>query len=147
MIVIMDAEDTAVREVVPDACALTSGVLVSIADNLLRAAIETTLRVEPCERAALFAVQLAAIEARVKEHPEERPWTFSAHSGTDGSSIFRGGTGRSIVVDPAGTLWRARSLEDFDTEYEIANGDCRITSLTPRYDEMHRYELGSTAQH
>ncbi len=75
------------------------------------------------------------------QRPEERPWTFTELSGTDGSRIFRGGTGHSLVVDPEGTLWRARSYEDFLTEYTIAGNECTISSLTPVYEEMRRYPL------
>jgi hypothetical protein len=45
-------------------------------------------------------------------HPAERPWTCTIYTGTDGSRIFRGGIGHSLVIDPDGRLWRARSYED-----------------------------------
>src|SRR5205814_1730158 len=112
-----DAEHSAPAEGPGAESALTSCVLTSAADGLLRDAIETTLRAEPRTRANLFEQMLRQVEDFMKQHPRERSWSFSVFTGTDGSRIFRGGTGRSIVVDPAGTLWRARSYEDFDTTY------------------------------
>jgi hypothetical protein len=120
---------------------LTSGVSTSPADALLREAIAKTLEAEPQERAELFTQLLREIEDFIKRHPEERPWTFSMFTGTDGSRIFRGGVGRSIVIDPAGAMWRARNYEDFDTEYTITATDCTIASLSPRYELMQRYPL------
>lgn len=72
-------------------------------------------------------------------HPEERPWTCKAYDGTDGSAIFRGGVGHSLVVDPAGRLWRAGSYEDFDTTYRFTDGSCEIDTLTPLYAQMREY--------
>lgn len=125
-----------------DTSPLTSGVLVSRGDGLLREAIESTLRLPPEARASHFEKLLREIETFANDHPEERRWKFSVYTGTDGSRIFRGGTGRSLVVDPSGALWRARSYEDFDTTYDSIDNDCRITSLTPRYEQMRRYPLG-----
>ena len=113
----------------------------SPADGLLRDAIQTALRAEPHGRGELFARLLDDIEAFMKQRPEERPWTYSAFTGTDGSRIFRGAVGRSIVIDPDGTMWRARSYEDFDTKYNITKNECRIESLTPIFDAMERYAL------
>jgi hypothetical protein len=120
---------------------LTSCVLTSPADGLLRDAIDITLRADPRTRAKLFEQLLRQIEDFMKQHPNDRPWSFSVYTGTDGSRIFRGGTGRSIVLDPAGTMWRARSYEDFETTYIVTNNECRITSLTPHYEQMRRYPL------
>lgn len=120
---------------------LASCVATSPADALLRDAIDATLRAEPRVRQELFARLLDEIEEFMRQHPEERPWTYTTFTGTDGSCIFRGATGRSIVVDPYGTMWRARSYEDFDTQYVIANNECRIASLTPLYEQMRRYPL------
>ena len=120
---------------------LHSCVSWSPADDLLRDAIQTALRADPPARGELFARLLDDIEAYMKQRPEERPWTYTAFVGTDGSRIFRGAVGRSIVIDPAGTMWRARSYEDFDTAYEIAGNECRIVALTPIYETMQRYEL------
>jgi hypothetical protein len=122
---------------------VSSCALTSPADDLLREAILTALTAEPDTRAQLFAKLLHEIEEFVSRRPEERPWKFSIFTGTDGSRIFRGGTGRSIVIDPFGTMWKARSYEDFDTTYTITKTDCTIASLAPLYEQMRRY--GSTA--
>ncbi|HEY6140639.1 MAG TPA: hypothetical protein VI670_23035 [Thermoanaerobaculia bacterium] len=120
---------------------LITGVLTSPADAMLRDAIASALQAEPHARAALFARLLDEIEEFMRAHPEERPWTYAAFTGTDGSHIFRGATGRSIVIDPHGTMWRARNYEDFDTTYDITPASCTIASLTPRYEQMQRYPL------
>ena len=53
--------------------------------------------------------------------------------------MFRAGIGHSLVIDPAGRQWRARSYEDFDTRYvETATGS-RSPTLTPRYAEAREY--------
>ena len=115
---------------------LVSFVLTSAADPLLRDAIAETLRAEPHARAALFEQRLREIEELMQSRPDEMPFKFWAFTGTDGSRIFRGRAGRSIVIDPAGALWRARSYEDFDTTYTITDSGCSIDSLTPRYEQM-----------
>ena len=73
------------------------------------------------------------------QHPEERPWTCTVYTGTDGSRIFRGGVGHSLVIDPQGCLWRARSYEDFETTYTFPEGGCEIATLTPLYGQMREY--------
>jgi hypothetical protein len=118
---------------------LTSGVSTSAAEPLLSAAIARTLDAQPQARAALFAALVTEIEAYMRAHPEERPWTCTRYTGTDGSQIFRGGVGHSLVIDPAGTLWRARSYEDFDTTYRFVGNDCVIDTLTPKYAQMRPY--------
>jgi hypothetical protein len=75
--------------------------------------------------------------------PNERPWTFSEIVGTDGSRIFRGGVGHSLVVDPGGEIWLARSYEDFETEYTVTETDCHIASLTPLYREMRCFSISA----
>lgn len=115
---------------------LTSGVLFSPADALLSHAIAETLRVVPGARAERFAALVAAIELSVMEQIPERPWTATRFLGTDGSHIFRGGVGHSLVIDSAGRMWRARSYEDFDTTYRLAEDTCEIASLTPKYWQM-----------
>jgi dihydrofolate reductase len=125
---------------------LVSGVLTSPADAMLSHAIARTLEAQPAERARLFARLVREIEDFMRAHPAERPWTCNLHIGTDGSHIFRGGVGHSLVVDPAGRLWRARSYEDFDTTYRFENGTCEIDQLTPRYDQMREYLAGRTIQ-
>jgi hypothetical protein len=118
---------------------LQSAVSTSPADEMLSRAIDATLRAPLGERAALFGRLVAEIAAYMAEHPEERPWTCTVYSGTDGSHIFRGGVGHSLVIDPAGRLWRARSYEDFDTVYQFEGNDCRIAALTPLYSQMREY--------
>jgi hypothetical protein len=62
------------------------------------------------------------------------------YAGTDGSTIFRGGVGHSLVIDPDGRLWRGRSYEDFETMYRFESGTCRIDTLTPLYGQMREYQ-------
>src|SRR5262245_60746589 len=118
---------------------LQSGVLVSPADAMLGHAISETLRAPASDRARVFERFVREIETFMAAHPAERPWTCRIYTGTDGSRIFRGGIGHSLVVDPDGRLWRARSYEDFDTTYSFDDGECRIASLTPRYELMREY--------
>lgn len=118
---------------------LQSGVLTSPADPMLSRAISETLRAPAHERARLFAILIAEIESYMAAHPEERPWTCTVYSGTDGSKIFRGGIGHSLVIDPEGHLWRARSYEDFETTYRFSGGGCEIDTLTPLYHQMREY--------
>lgn len=118
---------------------LRSGVLISPADELLGRAIGATLAAAPSDRAALFEWLAREIESFMAARPSERPWTCIVYTGTDGSRIFRGGVGHSLVIDPGGRLWRARSYEDFETTYAFDGGDCRIASLTPLYPQMREY--------
>ena len=115
---------------------LVSFVLTSPADPLLRDAVAETLRAEPAARAALFEQRLREIEAFMQSRPDEMPFKFWAFTGTDGSRIFRGRAGQSIVIDSAGALWRARSYEDFDTTYTITESGCSIDTLTPHESEV-----------
>ena len=109
-------------------------------EPLFARAIEATLQVSPEERAGLFE-KLTKEIAEVTTAPGSgmKPWTCSIHDGTDGSRIFRGGTGLSLVVDPQGRLWRARSYEDFETTYTITLNSCEIDTLTPIYALMKEY--------
>ena len=118
---------------------LRSGVLTSPADGMLSRAIAQTLEAPPADRADLFARLVGDIEDFMTQHPQERPWTCRLYIGTDGSSIFRGGVGHSLVVDSAGRLWRARSYEDFDTTYRFVGASCEIDTLTPLYGQMVEY--------
>jgi hypothetical protein len=118
---------------------LQSGVLTSPADPMLAEAISLTLAAAPAERAALFLERVRAIEAYMAAHPEERPWTCTVYTGTDGSTIFRGGVGHSLVIDGAGRLWRARSHEDFATTWRFTADSCVIDTLTPLYPQMREY--------
>jgi hypothetical protein len=118
---------------------LQSGVLMSLAEPLLGAAIARTLAASPGERRDLLASLVGEIVTFMVAHPEERPWTCTVYTGTDGCAIFRGGVGHSLVIDPAGRLWRARSYEDFQTTYRFRDGSCEIDTLTPLYSQMHEY--------
>ena len=115
---------------------LRSGVLTSAADPMLGAAIAQTLDAPAHERGELFGRLVREIERFMAEHPEERPWTCTVFAGTDGSTIFRGGVGHSLIIDPSGRLWRGRSYEDFETGYRFEGGTCVISSLTPLYVQM-----------
>lgn len=131
----------------PDTCfdstdeSIVSGIVTSPADALLREAIMTALRMEPEQRSGFLAIRLPEIKAFMEERPSERPWTFSEFVSTDGSRVFRDGIGHSLVVDPQGGLWRARSYEDFLTTYNISDRECSIATLTPLYEGMRRYTL------
>lgn len=118
---------------------LQSGVLTSPADALLAQAIATTLAAAPQERGTLFEGLVMELQAYMAARPHERPWTCTCFTGTDGSRVFRGGIGHSLVIDPAGRLWRARSYEDFDTTYTLTPKTCEIDTLTPLYAQMREY--------
>ena len=119
--------------------ALQSGVLSSPADGMLGRAIARALEAPMADRAHLFQSLVQEIEAFMAAHPEERPWTCTVFTGTDGSRIFRGGIGLSIAIDPGGRLWRARSYEDFETTYTLTRTSCEIATLTPLYSLMLEY--------
>ena len=118
---------------------LQSGVLTSAAEPLLSAAIAEALAVPAEGRAQLFERHMREIEIFMAGRPEERPWTCQFYQGTDGSAIFRGGVGHSLVIDPNGRVWRARSYEDFDTTYRFTENTCEIDTLTPLYSQMREY--------
>lgn len=122
--------------------ALQSGVLSSPAEPMLSRAIAQTLGAPAEARVQLFTELVREIERFMTQHPEERPWTCTIYTGTDGSTIFRGGIGHSLVLDPGGRLWRARSYEDFDTTYRFVDRSCEIDTLTPRYEHMREYLPG-----
>ncbi len=123
----------------PPPATLQSGVSTSPADAMLRDAIAEALAAPPADRAPLFSRLVLRIEEYMAQHPEERPWTCTRYVGTDGSSIFRGGIGHSLVIDPEGRLWRARSYEDFETTYAFIGTSCEIDTLTPIYAGMREY--------
>ena len=106
---------------------------------MLGRAICETLRAPASDRARLFEQLVREIESYMAAHPEERPWTCTVYTGTDGSRIFRGGIGHSLVIDPEGRLWRARSYEDFETTYTLTERTCEIRTLTPLFDQMREY--------
>jgi hypothetical protein len=117
-----------------------AGTQSTTGEELFSKAIAVTLQAPPSERAALFQ-KLTAEIAAVTTAPDSgmRSWRCSVHEGTDGSRIFRGGEGSSVVIDTAGRLWRARSYEDFQTTYTITATSCEIDTLTPVYTEMREY--------
>lgn len=119
---------------------LQSGVLTSPADDLLSQAIAAALDAAPAERCCLFERLIQRILEYMAARPEERPWSCSFFTGTDGSRVFRGGVGHSLVIDPQGRLWRARSYEDFDTTYTLTPTTCEIATLTPLYPQMREYQ-------
>lgn len=119
---------------------LQSGVLSSPADAMLGHAIAETLKAPAGDRAQLFEQFVGEIERFMATRPAERPWTCRVYIGTDGSRIFRGGIGHSLVIDPSGRLWRARSYEDFETTYRFNDGKCEIDTLAPLYEQMREYQ-------
>lgn len=118
---------------------LQSAILTSPADPMLSEAIARTLAAPPAERARLFGELVREIEAFMAAHPQERPWTCTVFQGADASVIFRGGVGHSLVIDPKGRLWRARSYEDFLTSYRFTDRSCEIDTLMPLYGQMREY--------
>lgn len=106
---------------------------------MLGRAIARTLAALPAERARLFGELVREIEAFMVAHPAERPWTCTVFEGADASVIFRGGVGHSLVIDPQGRLWRARSYEDFLTSYRFTERSCEIATLMPLYGQMREY--------
>ena len=120
---------------------LQSGVLTSPADEMLGRAICETLQAPASDRARLFEQFVREIEVYMAAHPAERPWTCTIYTGTDGSRIFRGGIGHSLVIDPDGRLWRARSYEDFQTTYTFSEDKCEIGTLTPLFEQMREYRV------
>jgi hypothetical protein len=118
---------------------LQSGVVTSPADDMLSQAIAQALAAPAGARAQCFEHSVREIAAYMAAHPHERPWTCTLYTGTDGSRIFRGGVGHSLVIDPAGRLWRARSHEDFQTTFAFADGTCTIDTLMPLYGQMREY--------
>ena len=106
----------------------------------LASAIKLTLQAPPAERACLFDALLTEIARRAAapDSTMKRGCT-PCRMGTDGSRVFVSGIGRSIVVDPQGRLWRARTYEDFETTYTITPRSCEIATMTPKYAEMHEY--------
>ena len=115
------------------------GVLTSPAEAMLSRAIALTLAAAPADRTRLFAQLVNDIERFMVAHPQERPWTCTIFPGTDGSTVFRGGVGHSLVIDAEGRLWRGRSCEDFKTTYRFENDTCVIDTLTPLYGQMREY--------
>jgi hypothetical protein len=102
-------------------------------------AIRRTLAAPADTRAAMFEKLAREIERIVGQTCPDHPWTCKVYNGLDGSRIFRGGVGASLVIDPEGRLWRARNYEDFETTYRIEGNTCEIETLLPIYSRMRQY--------
>jgi hypothetical protein len=116
-----------------------SPILASSGEEMFGKAIALTLEAPHDRRAELVERLLQDIVAIVSANPEMRPWTYNQYAGSDGSRIFSGGIGLSLVVDTEGRLWRGRSYEDFETTYKITATSCEVVTMTPKYDQMREY--------
>ena len=116
-----------------------SPILAASGEEMFSKAIALTLEARPDKRLELFERLLQEIVAIVSANPEMRPWKYDQHAGSDGSRIFSGGIGLSLVVDPEGRLWRGRTYEDFETTYTITATSREVESMTPKYDGMREY--------
>jgi hypothetical protein len=117
-----------------------SPIFAESGEEMLGKAIALTLQALPQDRAELFERLTREIISIVSNAGSAmRPWTCTVHAGTDGSRIFSGGIGSSVVIDPTGRLWRARTYEDFETTYDITPTSCEIASMTPIYTHMREY--------
>ena len=117
-----------------------SPIVASSGEEMFSKAIALTLEASPDKRLELFERLLEEIVTIVSSNPEMRPWKYDQHAGSDGSRIFSGGVGLSLVIDPEGRLWRGRTYEDFETTYKITGTSCEVESMTPKYDQMREYE-------
>jgi hypothetical protein len=117
----------------------SSQCLDSTGEEMLSWALDRTLAAPAGERADLLERLTGEIAVTTAPGSGLRPWTCSVHTGTDGSRIFRGGLGYSIVVDPQGRLWRAGTVEDFETTYAITPTSCEIVAMKPHYAQMREY--------
>ena len=116
-----------------------SPISAASGEEMFSKAIALTLEAPPDKRLELFERLLEEIVAIVSANPEMRPWKYDKHAGSDGSRIFSGGIGLSLVVDTEGRLWRGRTYEDFETTYTITATSCEVESMTPKYDGMREY--------
>jgi hypothetical protein len=112
---------------------------VSPGEAFFSDAIRQTLSAPPDTRAAVFEKLAREIEQIVAQTCPDHPWTCKVYNGLDGSRIFRGGVGASLVIDPQGRMWRARNYEDFETTYRIEGNTCDIETLRPLYSQMRQY--------
>lgn len=106
---------------------------------MLKKAIRLTLQTPPNQRTALFEQLVAHIQKNAVYEDIHKSWLCYVHTGTDGSRIFRGGIGFSLVIDPQGKLWRAATAEDFETTYTLTPTSCEIETMTPIYATMREY--------
>lgn len=111
----------------------------SLGEAALSEAIRKTLGAPAAQRTRIFENLARDIQATVGKASPEHPWVCQVYDGLDGSRIFRGGVGTSLVIDPEGRLWRARSYEDFETTYRIEGNTCEIETLRPLYSQMTEY--------
>jgi len=109
-------------------------------EAFLSDAIRQTLAAPAAARAAIFEELALSIQTTVGETCPEHPWTCTVYDGVDGSRIFRGGVGTSLVIDPDGRLWRGRNYEDFETTYRFEGNTCEIETLRPIYSQMREYQ-------
>jgi hypothetical protein len=109
-------------------------------EEMFSQAIALTLLGPAPVRASLFE-RLTGEIADITTAPGSgwKPWTRTVHTGTDGSRIFRGGVGFSVVIDPQGRMWRGANHEDFATTFAITATTCEIETLTPDYSRMREY--------
>lgn len=127
-----------VNQIVTTGCPLPHAI--DFREEAFARALETTLKARPAERASLFETLAKQVTLETTGvDPDKEPWTCTPYDGTDGSRIFRSGVGLSLVIDPEGRMWRARSLEDFETTYRFTDNSCVIDTLTPRYETMREY--------
>jgi len=108
---------------------------------MFRNAILLTLKAQPEERIALFEALVKYIHQSAVFDDVYKTWDYHVHTGTDGSRIFRGGIGFSLVIDPHGRIWRAATHEDFETTYTLTPTSCEIATMTPLYATMREYVL------
>jgi hypothetical protein len=106
---------------------------------MFRKAIRLTLQAPPDTRATLFEKLVVYIQKNAVYEDMHKSWVCNLHTGTDGSRIFRGGIGFSLVIDPQGRLWRAATVEDFETTYTLTSTSCEIDTMTPIYATMREY--------
>jgi len=130
----------AVAELPSRATHCQSPILAASGEEMFSKAIALTLEASPDRRVELFERLLQDIVNIVSANPEMRPWQYKQYAGSDGSRIFSGGVGLSLVVDPEGRLWRGRTYEDFETKYKVSSTSCEVESMTPKYRQMREYE-------
>lgn len=117
-----------------------SPILAASGEEMFSKAIALTLESPPHRRVEMFERFLQDIVTIVSANPEMRPWKYNQYTGSDGSRIFSGGIGLSLVVDTEGRLWRGRTYEDFETQYKITTTSCEVESMTPKYEQMREYQ-------